>query len=92
MRTFKSGTTEITEEGSYSEFLEVSAEVSSMRMAGMTDEKNSKELLAVSARGIKDSSELDREHNVSRMTHHEITGMIDEGYSKESVKCQLYWH
>ena len=85
MRTFKSGTTEITEEGSYSEFLEVSAEVSSMRMAGMTDEENSKELLAASARGIKDSSDLVREYNASRMTHHEITGMIDEGHSKESL-------
>ena len=56
-----------------------------MRTAVMTNEENSKELLAASARGIKGSSDLVREHNASRMTHHEITGMIDEGHSKESL-------
>ena len=85
MRTFKSGTTEITEEGNYSEFLEVSAEVSSMRIAGMTDEENSKEFLAASARGIKGSPDLVREHAASRMAHSKIAGTIDEGHSKESL-------
>ena len=85
MRTFKSGTTEITEEGNYSEFLEVSAEVSSMRMARMTDEENSKEFLATSARGIKGSPDLVREHAASRMAHSKIVGTIDEGHSKESL-------